>query len=112
VRETRALPIYRQLTDWGAKVVCHDPQAGDNFIALAREHALPEPTVLVELDEALAGAHVAVIQTEWEEYRTLDPEHLVRVMARPVVVDARRTMDPGTMERGGVTYLGVGTPVS
>jgi len=110
VRESRALPIYRQLTDWGAHVVCHDPKAGDNFFALAREHALPDPEVVADLDKALAGAEVAVVQTEWEDYRKLDPGHLVRVMSRPVVVDARRALDPTTMERGGVTYLGVGLP--
>ena len=110
VRETRALPIYELLAQWGANVVCHDPQAGENFIALARENGLPDPTVLADVIDALTDAHVAIVQTEWDEYRTLDPEHLVRVMARPVVVDARRTLDPATMEMGGVTYLGVGHP--
>jgi UDPglucose 6-dehydrogenase len=110
VRETRALPIYRQLVEWGAEVVCHDPQAGPNFIALAREQGLPEPRVVLGLTEALSGAEVAVIQTDWEEYRQLEPGRLVEVMARPVVVDGRRALDPGTLRRGGVTYLGVGLP--
>ncbi len=110
VRETRALPIYRQLVEWGAEVVCHDPQAGPNFIALAREHGLPEPRLAKGLTEALSGAEVAVIQTDWEEYRQLDPGEMVEVMARPVVVDGRRALDPGTMRKGGVTYLGVGLP--
>ena len=91
-------------------MICHDPQAGDNFIALARTNGLPDPLVLADLEEALKGAHVAIVQTEWDDYRALDPEHLVRIMARPVVVDARRALDPDTMERGGVTYLGIGHP--
>jgi UDPglucose 6-dehydrogenase len=111
VRESRALPIYRLLTEWGAHVMCHDPQAGENFRALAREEDLLEPSITVDLDEALEGAEVAIVQTEWDEYRALEPHHLVAVMARPVVVDARRVLDPGAMERGGVTYLGVGHPV-
>ena len=110
VRESRALPIYRQLIDWDARVVCHDPQAGANFVDLAAEEGLPEPLLAGNLDAALEGAEVAVIQTEWEDYRTLERRHLVSVMARPVVVDARRALDPGVMERGGVTYLGVGHP--
>lgn len=112
VRESRALPIYRQLIDWGARVVCHDPQAGANFVALAREGGLPDPLIADSLDEALEGAEVAIIQTEWDVYRTLDPGHLVSIMARPIVVDARRALDAGLMEGGGVSYLGVGHPTS
>ncbi|MCK5413798.1 MAG: UDP-glucose/GDP-mannose dehydrogenase family protein [Thermoplasmata archaeon] len=110
VRETRAMPIYRQLTEWGVEVICHDPQAGANFTDLVREEGLPDPHIVDELDDALEGAVVVVVQTEWEEYQSLDPAHLVSVMARPVLVDARRALDPLKMERGGVTYLGVGHP--
>jgi UDPglucose 6-dehydrogenase len=112
VRETRALPIYRQLIEWGADVVCHDPQAGPNFVDLVRGEGLKGPTVVEDLDEALSGADLALVQTEWEEYRSLSPGHLVSVMGRPVVVDARRALDPDAMEKGGVTYLGVGHPIS
>jgi UDPglucose 6-dehydrogenase len=110
VRETRAMPIYRQLTEWGVEVICHDPQAGANFTDLVREEGLPDPHIVDELDDALEGADVVVVQTEWEEYQSMDPAHLVSVMARPVLVDARRALDPIRMERGGVTYLGVGHP--
>jgi UDPglucose 6-dehydrogenase len=110
VRETRALPIYQQLTEWGADLVCHDPQATANFADLAREKGLPEPVIADDLGGALSGADLALVQTEWDEYRALEPSYLVSVMARPVVVDARRALDPSSMERGGVTYLGVGHP--
>ena len=63
-----------------------------------------------DLDEALRGAELLIVQTEWEEYRRLRPERLVSLMTRPVVVDARRALDPVLMERGGVTSLGVGFP--
>jgi UDPglucose 6-dehydrogenase len=111
VRETRALPIYRLLTKWGADIVCHDPQASANFLDLARNEGLPVPAIAKDLQEALEGAELALVQTEWEEYRTLEPGYLVSVMARPVVVDARRMLDPLAMEKGGVTYLGVGHPM-
>jgi UDPglucose 6-dehydrogenase len=110
VRETRALPIYRQLVGWGAEVVCHDPEAGPNFETLLAEEGLAPPLIVSELDDALRGAELLIVQTEWEEYRRLRPERLVSLMARPVVVDARRALDPVLMERGGVTYLGVGYP--
>jgi UDPglucose 6-dehydrogenase len=55
---------------------------------------------------------MAIIQTEWEEYTGLTPERLIRTMARPIVVDARRALDPVTMVTGGVRYQGVGWPSS
>lgn len=110
VRETRALPIYRTLTGWGAHVVCHDPKAGDAFIELAVQEGLPPPIVTPDLDEALRDADLAVLQTEWDEYRSLTADRLGSLMKRAVVVDARRALDPETMERGGVAYMGVGYP--
>jgi UDPglucose 6-dehydrogenase len=111
VRETRALPIYRTLTEWGAKVTCHDPRAGGAFAELARREGLPMPTIVTQLDDALRDADLAVVQTEWEEYRSLEPARLRSLMTRPCVLDARRALDPRDMERGGVTYLGVGYPM-
>jgi UDPglucose 6-dehydrogenase len=110
VRETRALPIYRRLLAEGAKVVVHDPQAGPNFLALVGAEGLPIPEAATDLDGALQGAKVAVIQTDWSEYRELTAKRLVTLMARPVVVDARRVLDPDIMQAGGVEYHGVGWP--
>jgi UDPglucose 6-dehydrogenase len=111
VRETRALPIYRLLLEGGATVVCHDPRAGENFVELVLEEGLEQPDIREGLDEALREANVAVIQTEWEEYRLLGPAQLVSEMAPPrAIVDARRTFDPYMMRSLGVTYWGVGLP--
>ena len=111
VRETRALPILRDLLDSGASVACHDPRAGENFLALAREEGLEGFELAPDVGTALEGAQAAVIQTEWDEYRGLDPSTLVRHMApSPVVVDARRALDPEAMLAAGVRYLGVGYP--
>lgn len=110
VRETRALPIYRLLVGWGARVVCHDPEAGPAFLELAVQEGLPRPDLASDLRDALAGADVAVVQTDWREYREMGPDLLVSLMARPLVVDGRRALDPESMQRGGVTYMGVGYP--
>lgn len=110
VRETRALPIYRTLTEWGAEVTCHDPRAGGAFAELVSRAGLPSPKVEDDLDEALRDADLALVQTEWDEYRALAPARLRSLMARPCILDARRALDPIAMVEGGVTYLGVGYP--
>ena len=98
VRETRALPLWQALRAAGAEVVCHDPKAGRNFLKLA-----PDARVAVTLDDALRGADAAVVQTEWAEYRALDPRRLPRV-----VVDGRRTFDPRAMRAAGLRYRAIG----
>lgn len=110
VRETRALPIYSLLVGWGASVVCHDPRAGPAFERLAVQEGLPRPEIAPDVSSALEGAEAAIIQTEWREYRELGPDRFVSLMARPLVVDGRRALDPEKMRRGGVTYLGIGHP--
>jgi UDPglucose 6-dehydrogenase len=111
VRETRALPILRDLMEAGASVVCHDPKAVDNFLALTREEGLEGFELALDIGTALAGANAVVIQTEWKEYTALEPTVFVQRMApSPVVVDARRTLDPNAMLAAGVRYLGVGYP--
>lgn len=97
-RETRALPLWKALTAAGADVVAHDPRAGPNFAKLA-----PGVKLAASLDEALVGAEAAVLQTEWREYRDLDPKRLPRV-----VVDGRRTFEPAKVRAAGVTYRAIG----
>jgi UDPglucose 6-dehydrogenase len=111
VRETRALPIYKALLELGAEVVCHDPQAGRAFAALVLEAGLEAPQIAASFEEALEEAAVAVIQTEWGEYKDIEPAKWASLLrAPPIVVDARRTLDPVGMASAGVTYYGVGWP--
>lgn len=103
VRETRALPIWEGLRKAGAAVVCYDPRAGPNFQRLAKGAKLA-----ATLEEALDGADCAIVQTEWQEFKDLKPEAFAKRMRRPLVVDGRRTWEPGFLPAGGVEYRAVG----
>jgi UDPglucose 6-dehydrogenase len=103
VRETRALPLWRALTEAGADVACHDPRAGPAFLKLAPGARLA-PTV----EAALEGADGVVLQTEWPEYRALDPRRLKALLRTPVVVDGRRTFSPAAMAEAGLRYRAIG----
>jgi UDPglucose 6-dehydrogenase len=59
--------------------------------------------------EALEGAHAAVVLTEWEEVRTLDPKEASPLMEPPRVwVDGRNVMDAAAALEAGLTYRGFG----
>jgi UDPglucose 6-dehydrogenase len=57
---------------------------------------------------ACDGASVAVVLTEWDEFRWLDFARVHATMANPVVVDARNLLDPAQLRRIGFEYTGIG----
>ncbi len=60
------------------------------------------------LREALEGADAAVLVTEWPEFAELDWVRAAASMARPLLVDGRNFLDPGTLRAAGFAYEGIG----
>ncbi|WP_036505923.1 UDP-glucose dehydrogenase family protein [Nocardioides sp. URHA0020] len=88
VRDSPALAVASALRCRGAQVVVHDPQAGDN---VRRTH--PELEVCATAHDAVRGAELVLVLTEWSEFAALDPVDLGRIAARRVVVDGRLVLD-------------------
>jgi UDPglucose 6-dehydrogenase len=87
----------------GIEVVGYDPHAGTNAAA-----ALPGLRVVATASEALRGSSVAVIGTEWPEFRQLDWRALGPTMASQVVIDGRRLLDGPAIRSLGFRYEAVG----
>ena len=96
VRHSRAIPILEELADCGSEIVAYDPVATENMRSL-----FPEITYAASAREALAGAHGALVVTDWDEFAALDDEF--DAMETPVVVDGRRIIE----RRDGITYEGL-----
>ncbi len=104
VREAPSLQIARLLDSLGSRVVAYDPVAGK---AAARR--LPSLKVVFDPYQALAGAHAAVVVTEWEEFRSLDLKRTAALMEEPkVLVDGRNLLDPLETRTAGLRYRGLG----
>jgi UDPglucose 6-dehydrogenase len=104
VRYTRALPIADALVDKGADIIAYDPKATDNFKKLT-----DQPISYAEsAKEALKDADVCIVQSDWEEIKSLLPSDFKELMKTPLVIDGRRTFDPDTLMENGVEYLGIG----
>ena len=59
--------------------------------------------------EAVAGAGLLALLTEWDEFRWLDFGRVAEAMVAPrALVDARNLLDPAAMRRRGFAYQGVG----
>lgn len=104
-RSSPSMNVVRALMAAGADVVAHDPQASENA---ARE--MPDLAICATPLEALRGADIGVIATEWPLYRSLDWAAVKPTMAHAVVVDGRRLLDPAVMAAHGFDYRAVGSP--
>ncbi|MFJ2864256.1 UDP-glucose dehydrogenase family protein [Kitasatospora sp. NPDC087314] len=103
MRQAPSAVVASRLLAEGAEVRCWDP--------LARVTE-PEPwartTRYDDPREALAGAHAAIVVTEWPQLRELDWADVADSMAAPVLFDGRNLLAPAAMRAAGFTYLSVG----
>ena len=103
LREAPAMYLARDLLDAGATVRIYDP------VALpAVKQQLPEAEAVEDPVEAMRGAHAAVVTTEWDTVRALDPVRMVDVLAYPILIDARNSFDPERCRDAGLHYHGIG----
>lgn len=105
VRDSPALDVAVRLNGLGAQVVASDPQAIENS---RRLH--PQLIFAEEPAEALAGADVVVIVTEWKQFRDLDPEATGLLTRGKVLIDGRNCVDAAAWRAAGWTYRGLGRP--
>lgn len=103
IREAPAIDIARALIDRGATVRAYDPAA----MAPAGQ-AVPELVCCKDAYEALDGADVVAIVTEWNEFRMLDLGRARALMNAPRMVDMRNIYDGAQLRAHGFDYVGVG----
>ena len=103
VRYSPALRVAELLIARGMEVVGYDPHAARNAA-----QALPGLKIADSPLEAMTGASVAVVATEWPELRDLDWGSAARAMARPVVLDGRRLLDDLGLPELGFQYEALG----
>jgi UDPglucose 6-dehydrogenase len=104
LRGAPSLAIAGALTSLGARVVGYDPVAGKAAAGIS-----PDIRVVFDPYEALRGAHAAVVVTEWEEVRGLDPKMAASLMRDPkLIVDGRNALDAAASREAGLLYRGFG----
>jgi UDPglucose 6-dehydrogenase len=104
LRGAPSLTIAGALNSLGAKVVGYDPVAGK-----AASQLTPDIQAIFDPYEALRGAHAAVVVTEWEEVKGLDPKKVASLMREPkLIVDGRNVLDAVASQEAGLLYRGFG----
>ena len=105
VRDSPALDIAAALHLMGAKVVVHDPKANRNAA-----RSFPTLTYADSWQEAVTGADLTMLLTEWREFRQLDPVATSDLVAAPLMFDGRNALEPAAWRAAGWTYQGIGIP--
>jgi UDPglucose 6-dehydrogenase len=104
MREAPSLTIVPALVGGGAKVRVCDPQGKREGEAL-----LPGVRWVEDAYQAVQGADVVVILTEWNEFRALDLGRMARKMTTPRMADLRNIYGPEEVTAAGFEkYEGVG----
>ena len=60
--------------------------------------------------DAMTGADVLVLVTEWNEFRALDLDRVKTLLKTPTIVDLRNIYPPEQMRAAGFNYSSVGRP--
>ena len=103
VRDSPSLAVCDGLRAEGAIVSVHDPVAMPN--AAKRR---PDLVYARSVSQAAQGAELVLHLTEWSDYQAIDPAALARVVARPVIIDARCCLDAGLWHDAGWTVRVLG----
>jgi UDPglucose 6-dehydrogenase len=94
------------LTQAGAKVRVHDPEA----MEVARTHFGDSVEYCDVNYDALNGADALIILTEWKPFRRPDFDRIRAALARPLIIDGRNLFAPERMKELGFEYISIGRP--
>lgn len=103
VRDSPAMAVAEQFWAAGANVVIHDPKALENV-----RRMYPHLETNESLFEAMDGAELVVLATEWREYREANPMKLAALVNNRLVIDGRNALDVGNWQDANWQVLALG----
>ena len=110
LREAPSIDNLKLLLAAGADVYAYDPKGVERSRQLFPEGKLEKGsmTYVSSVDEALKGANICFVFTEWPEIRALTPTEFEQKMHTPLVYDGRNLFKPSEMKEAGVEYYSIG----
>jgi UDPglucose 6-dehydrogenase len=105
IRDSPALNVAAQARLQGADVVVADPAAVENA-----RHLWPDLSYADTPEEAVTGADVVLLLTEWPQYTALDPAAMAGLARGRSIIDGRNALDPAAWRAAGWDYRALGRP--
>jgi UDPglucose 6-dehydrogenase len=106
MREASSVVLLEQAWAAGARVRAYDPKAAEETRRMFGDR--PDLVLCPSAYEALEGADVLAVVTEWQEFRSPDFETIRSKLARRAIFDGRNIYDPATVRAQGLEYFGIG----
>ena len=103
MRDAPSLDVAPALMAMGATVQAFDPEGMHEAAKLLEGVQFRDGPY-----EAVTGADVVVILTEWDQFRALDIDRIKGLMRQPVMVDLRNVSRPEEMRTRGFRYASIG----
>ena len=104
IRDAPAIDMINALTAAGATITAYDPEAMPNV----KNKIGDKIKYATNQYEALAGADILVIATEWSEFRTPDFERMEKEIKHKIIFDGRNLFDVAKMNDLGYHYESIG----
>lgn len=99
IRSAASIPLVDGLLDRSCRIQVHDPAAVPNF-----KQFYPDLEYCKSPYHACQDADIAILVTEWNQYRQLDLGNLREIMAGNAFLDCRNVYDRPHLEKYGFLY--------
>ena len=106
MREAPSLALIDDLVKAGARVQAYDPAAAHEAKKVFAQS--PAVTIVSHAMDALQGADVLAIVTEWQEFRSPDFAAIKKALKTPAIFDGRNLYDPAALRAQGLEYYPIG----
>jgi len=106
MREASSRRLMEALWEAGAKVQAFDPEAREETHRVYGDR--DDLKLCDSAYQALNGADVLAIVTEWKAFRSPDFARIRASLGSPAIFDGRNLYDPKQVEEAGLAYYGIG----
>jgi len=86
IRNAPSIEVIQELLTKNARLYVYDPQAMKNIESIFHEKI----NYSKNIEECLKNSDCCIILTEWDIFKKLSPQKIVRFMNKPIIIDGRR----------------------
>ncbi len=104
LRDSVSLVIIPELLRAGALIRAYDPQG----MVEAQKLAIGDIAWCADAYDCITGADIAVILTEWQEFRDLDLPRAKSLLVQPLLIDLRNLWPLDEPKAAGLRYVSLG----
>jgi len=103
LRNSPAVELINKLQEFDALIVAYDPEGMPNVPKYFEKLECANSMI-----EAIEGADVIIIATEWEEFKAMDLVKVKDLLKTPIIIDLRNILESTDLEVNGFKYYSVG----